>query len=494
MKIQRQYSLPNCTLILEGLSDTTTAGNSSDPRPLMSILMNAECYFLSQGEPLSGGREFFESLVKAVSRYAQECLSGVHPVEKHPQADLVQLQKMNGNLHRLTMQIPADSSTPEPQAGGTGTSTLASVHVDLTTVQLFDLVEAIDQFLADPRTLPDLSAPLVPVSKRQVRTGEPVAKQVVPATLGVSSLALAAIAFFFVPIPEIRKPEPTPKPATSGALNSSSTSPSTPVAASPPPPQATPDASPQISSVPTPANSPEASPSPSPSPAATPEAVLAPATEITNPAQLQALEQKLYSQVNQAWKTEPNFTQKLIYRVGVSKEGAILGYKPVNQAALDDAKQTPLFNLVDVAAANKTSSSEPKAQFKVVFTPSGVLEVSPWYGYPPDPAASPKPGTNAEITDSEQLKSLASKLYDQLDKNWKGSPSFEKDLLYRVKLNPEGVIAAYEPLNQPASDYTQAIPLPKLVKASQGTQEPVGLFKVVFKPNGVLQVSPWRGY
>ena len=71
MTIRRQYSLPNCTLVLEGLSDGSAA-SQLDLRPVLSILMSAECYVTGLGEPLSGGREFFESLVRAVSSYAQE--------------------------------------------------------------------------------------------------------------------------------------------------------------------------------------------------------------------------------------------------------------------------------------------------------------------------------------------------------------------------------------------------------------------------------------
>ena len=73
MTIRRQYSLPNCTLILEGLSDTNATNSGLlDPRPLMTILVNAQCHFPGHDYFLEGGRDFFESLVSAVSRYAQE--------------------------------------------------------------------------------------------------------------------------------------------------------------------------------------------------------------------------------------------------------------------------------------------------------------------------------------------------------------------------------------------------------------------------------------
>ena len=185
MTIQRKYSLPNCTLLLEGLS-IANDGQSNEVRPVMSLLVNAECRFPFSRQPFTGGRDFFESLVTAVSGYAQEFLSKVHHLEAHPnEPELVQLQKVDNNRHRLIVQ---------------------SEIIDLTTVQLFDLVEAVDQFFADSQTLPDLSLQLTPISKRHAGAGQTLVKQAVPAAVGVSSLALAAIAFFLVPIPEVNSP------------------------------------------------------------------------------------------------------------------------------------------------------------------------------------------------------------------------------------------------------------------------------------------------
>src|ERR687885_341943 len=204
MTIRRQYSLPNCTLVLEGLSDGSAA-SQLDKRPVLSILMSAECYVTGLGEPLSGGREFFESLVRVVSSYAQEFMSGVHYPDRYgPNLGMVQLQRIDGNLHRLTF-LPASTGSPSQ----IDQKTEPSAKVDLTTVQLFDLVEAIDQFFADTQTLPELSLQLTPISKRYVKSAEPLAKRSLPAVVGVSSLALAAMAFFLVPVPEVPRPSRT---------------------------------------------------------------------------------------------------------------------------------------------------------------------------------------------------------------------------------------------------------------------------------------------
>lgn len=199
MTIRRQYSLPNCTITLEGLSDDTASGDLSG-RPLLSILMTAECRFVGSNQSLTGGRVFFEHLVKAVSAYAQECLSGVrHPQQTGEGSPQVHLESVEDKtLHRLTWYPDAETNqTP--------------VAIELTTVQLFDLVEAVDQFFGDSRTLPDLSLKLQPVSRRYRQVEEPVVQRVVPATLGIASLAVAAIALFMIPVPQVRKPEPTPQ-------------------------------------------------------------------------------------------------------------------------------------------------------------------------------------------------------------------------------------------------------------------------------------------
>ncbi|MEA5532867.1 DUF4335 domain-containing protein [Crocosphaera sp. XPORK-15E] len=196
MSVQRYYSLPNCTLILEGLGDSFAPADAQDSRPLLSILVNAECRFVGIPQALHGGRVFLENLVKVVSAYAQEYLSGIpHPVDLQTKEDLIRLEKIAGkHLHRLIWYPAQDNNNP--------------VEITLTTVQLFDLVEGIDQFFADSRTLPDLTLQLQPVSRRYRPPDEPLAQRVVPATLGIVSVVLAAFAFYFIPIPEVREPEP----------------------------------------------------------------------------------------------------------------------------------------------------------------------------------------------------------------------------------------------------------------------------------------------
>jgi hypothetical protein len=198
MNITRQYSLPNCTLVLEGLSETDEENPTTEVgKAPMSILVNAECHFFGTNQLISGGRVFLENLVRTASAYTQELLSGLpHPQNTGKDLPLVHLEKISQkNLHRLTLEPEADSNQEK-------------IEIELTTVQLFDLVEAIDQFLADSKTLPDLTLDLQPLSKRYRQQDEPLADKVIPAALGITSLAIAAVALYLIPPPVIQEPEP----------------------------------------------------------------------------------------------------------------------------------------------------------------------------------------------------------------------------------------------------------------------------------------------
>ncbi|TAE67366.1 MAG: hypothetical protein EAZ86_17100 [Oscillatoriales cyanobacterium] len=100
----------------------------------------------------------------------------------------------------------------------------------------------------------------------------------------------------------------------------------------------------------------------------------------------------------------------------------------------------------------------------------------------------------AEITDRTKLDELALKVYDRINQTWQATPTFTQNLVYRVTASQDGAIGNFEPLNQPAKDYTQETPLPNLLKSAQtGSTKatvPAAKFTVVFAPSGVLEVNP----
>ncbi|MFN6529309.1 DUF4335 domain-containing protein [Nostoc sp. ChiSLP03a] len=475
MNIQRKYSLPNCTLLLEGLSDVTRAAQFQEMRPELSILVNAECYLSGYNQPLTGGREFFESLVRAVSGYAQEFLSTVPNPQAHNQeSELVEFQKIDGNRHRLIIH---SENAPEG-FDRSNNSKRPPIEIDLNTVQLFDLVEAVDQFFADTQTLPELSLELQPVTRRYGGASQAVIRQAVPAAIGVSSLAVAAIAFNLIPPPQIRPPQPKPdeqSSSTTNNLNPPASAAATPIEATTPTTPPTANEKPVVKDL---------------------EALLNTVPEITDPSQLRALNRQVYNQVHPAWTKRSGLQQDLIYRLGVAADGAIVGYKAVNKEANQEVGQTPLPNLLYNPANRAPISNEPIAQFRIVFTTNGVLQVSPWRGYAKTPEV-----VGAKITDSNITKGLNQKLYNTVRQSWSGTPTFTRDLKYRVAVNKDGVIADYEPLNQVAFDYFRETPLPKMFNDIYGSnvappndKEPLAHFQVIFKPNGKLEVTPWKGY
>ncbi len=182
MTIRRQYSLPNCSLVLNGLGDFNPASNANT-RPLMSTLVNAECYLVGQEQTINGGLEFLKQLISTVSNYTQRFLSSFTHPHLVEDGGLIRLEK--GNLehqHRLISKNDGNTTVWE-----------------LSTVQLFDLAEAIDQFLADSMTLPDLVVALRPTPKGR---NNQLTSQAAPIGLGLTGLAATALVFYLLPAPK----------------------------------------------------------------------------------------------------------------------------------------------------------------------------------------------------------------------------------------------------------------------------------------------------
>jgi Domain of unknown function (DUF4335) len=454
MTIQRQYSLPNCTLLLEGLSDATT-GNAQEVRPVMSILVNAECHLAGGVPSLSGGRDFFEGLVKAVSRYAQEFLSGIpHPPEDGQALSLVKLQPVERNLHRLVVHNQADVVLSN--GATTNGKPNHPIQIDLTTVQLCDLVEAVDQFFADTQTLPELSLQLTPVERRYARTDEPVAKRAIPPAVGVSSLALAAIAFFFVPVPQ-RPVEPQPQSDSSTtSTTATETTPTTP-GASPSPIPIDPTATPSPTNLPPSSNaliSPGASPTESP----TTEAQISP-----SPTESPATEAQISPSPTESPTTEAQISPS------------------PTESPTTEAQISP----------SPTESPATEAQVSPSPTPT---ELTQTYPSPESTPSATETSSELQITDRRQLRQLNRQLYEKIEQNRGEEPlRFPSRLEYRVGVRADGTVVSYEGKNRAAIDNASQTPLAKIKSenTSVPSQEPIAYYRVIFTRRGVLQVSPW---
>ncbi|NUN63906.1 DUF4335 domain-containing protein [Pseudanabaena biceps] len=206
--IQRSYSLPSCTLMIEGIS---TGGN------VLSILTNFACRFNHHAEPIVGGLELLNTLIKVVGDYAQSLKSSTSVVVPEKK---VRLEPEGQHIHVLSVsQSEADAQNPQ------------EFKIKLNTIQLFDLMESLDRLCCDPTTLPDvkLVAPIINY-KPQFR----LSKQAIPAIAGVFGLAIAGTVLYLLPL---MKPEPkptTPTPVQTSPL---------PKKSAPPTPSITPESS-----------------------------------------------------------------------------------------------------------------------------------------------------------------------------------------------------------------------------------------------------------
>lgn len=461
MTVQRLYSLPNCSLLLEGMGEMISL-TPTEARVPMATLINVECRLAGEEKPLSGGREFLDNLAIAVSQYTQELLSGLNVKTAANKANtrLVQLEQVNETVHRLKVM--------NPEGDGNGA---AVREVMLNTVQLFDLVEAIDQLLADTQTLPDLKLSLKPLSRREVAKEKVGPSQVMPAAIGVASLAAAAVALAFLPNPKVQQPQDL-YPVRTGATGTTT--------------KASPGASPK------PDTSPEASPAAAASPDLTTLAAnLNTATEINNEEELKALGQELRTKLDNAWGDRAANTQDLTYQVGVDKDGTIRGYKPLNSMSAEKATTTPLLDLLP----RTTEAAGAMGLFKVIFTGSGNVDVAPWR----EVMTSPISGVT-EITKTDELEVILPKLKSAINQNWAKDAAFDEELIFKVRVKADGSIVDYNPENDAAARFVDQTPLPKLGKAAAAgqpapTDEPIAIFKVVMTPPaGALEVSPWRGW
>jgi hypothetical protein len=221
--IQRSYSLPSCTLLIDGI----ITGND-----VLSILTSFSCLFSHNAEPIFGGLDLLNALVKVVGAYAQALKSNTLVAIPEKQ---VRLEPEGKHLHLLSVLLnEADAHNPK------------QLQIKLNTIQLFDLMESLDRLCCDSTTLPDLKL----VTKiSDYRSQSRLNSQAVPAIAGVFSLAIAATVLYLIPTP---KPQPKPAqtvPVQTKPLPKVSTPPTTESTTSP-------ESSPTTESSPTPTSSP----------------------------------------------------------------------------------------------------------------------------------------------------------------------------------------------------------------------------------------------
>lgn len=451
MNIKRQYNLPNVRLELEGFNPNATDSGVGNTRPLMAIVTNVECHFNNGEHFLSGGREFLEGLVQGVSAYVQGVLSGID----HPNLAAEALVKLTGgpgaDRHLLSTQ------TPEGQ----------TVEVELNTLELFDLVDAIDQLCTDNRTLPDVTLNLTPVSRRYRVADVPQHQRAMPMVTGLGTLAIAAALLFLVPVPEVEEPQELRGDPTAQTNEEE---------------EETPDLD-DPSTVPTIS-------------AAELETLLTEAELITDPTEINFIQRYLFREISTAWGDRTAVTEDLAFRISATIDGSIVDYQAIENTPATADDRTPLPDLKFAPTQAAIANREAITDFKVVFTDNGVLQINPWQGY------QGRPEFTNVIDDPDSVAELQAELQTTLEAGWdEETNTFGNDLIFRVAVTESGEIGDYEAQNNAGFQLEENTPLPELLNLqaagigrSLGTvvpSEPLAQFRVVFKSGGVVETTPF---
>lgn len=430
MTIRRQYQLPNCSLVLDGLSIDPSPGNEE----VMSLLVNAECRISGLERSLNGGYNFFAALVRAVSQYGQEVLSGyAHPQVIEGEPLLVHINPGDGPYHHLVVQ-PEIADLGESGDG-------RAIDIKLSAVQLFDLTEAVDQFFGDQQTLPELEPALSPLARRFVRSEEPLSDRAVPAVLGVGGLVVATMALGLLPVPELRDPaleNQANNPAEIAPVDETAGSGEPPTGAIEP--ADTPGNELTADEEPEAANSASEDADPGNSDSTSAEAVTTEATEDAEDSDAVADAPDDVDAQNANAPDDETFERFDDFR---------------NEDTAVDAEDGGAI----AATGNATFSEQPTA---------------------------------GELTGFANIRSLNNQLKQSIVAN-RDQPRFGDAVSYRVRVNEEGTVMAYQPQGSGASQAISETPLPKLIKAADEA-EPAVDYRVVFTERGVVEVSPWWGW
>lgn len=94
-------------------------------------------------------------------------------------------------------------------------------------------------------------------------------------------------------------------------------------------------------------------------------------SSINDQQKVMTLRDSLYEKIDQNWQTVPTFGKNLIYQAKVDIAGQLTAVQAMNKEAKEYMNELPWSNLLE-----NSSIPQPTANFLVVFTPSGLLEVS----------------------------------------------------------------------------------------------------------------------
>ncbi|MDE5074621.1 MAG: hypothetical protein O4749_00595 [Trichodesmium sp. St5_bin2_1] len=100
--------------------------------------------------------------------------------------------------------------------------------------------------------------------------------------------------------------------------------------------------------------------------------------KITDANTLEKLTSVLYNLIDTNWRQYPTFSENLVYRVTINSAENVAEYQHINKAASKYIKETPLAKLANLSTTAPEGASKSTAEFLVILTPDGVLQVDQW--------------------------------------------------------------------------------------------------------------------
>ncbi len=224
--VQRVYSQPSCTLQVSGIA---TGGD------VLSVLTEFRVRFQDYPQIIVAGADVLRQLSHVISLYSQSLQKNL-PLTNF-EVNGIKLQSVGQYSHILTVPtslvdvptgVALQPSGTETERGAAG----VKAEFNLSTVQLFDLMDVIDQMVVDPTTLPDLQLDFDVAAHRPQ---SPLGAKLLPALVGVVGLAATAGVLYMLPVPK-NQPRPVqtvpansvpvpPKPKTKPPVPSPTSSP-----------------------------------------------------------------------------------------------------------------------------------------------------------------------------------------------------------------------------------------------------------------------------
>ena len=100
--------------------------------------------------------------------------------------------------------------------------------------------------------------------------------------------------------------------------------------------------------------------------------------KITDANTLEKLTSVLYNLIDTNWRQYPTFSENLVYRVTMNSAENVAEYQHINKAASKYIKETPLAKLANLSTTAPEGASKSTAEFLVILTPDGLLQVEQW--------------------------------------------------------------------------------------------------------------------